>query len=94
MDKEQRKRMAYRGFNQADIEYTIQVSGERVELHQIYEAPWDDEHGTPDEHHECWIMSKDTLKKLIGAATWCIEKSEKFEASRPVNTLDTQERGI
>lgn len=87
MNKEQRKRMAWKGIvaqqdeGQADIEYTVQVSGNRVEIYQHYEAPWEDENGEPDSQHECWIMSKDTLKRLIEAAQWCIEKSEAFEAS-------------
>jgi hypothetical protein len=87
MDKEQRKRMAYRTIvqedeQQGDIEYTVQVSGDRVEIHQTYDHEWDNESGTgPDISHETWEMSKDVLKKLISAAQWCIEKSEAFEAS-------------
>ena len=82
MDKEQRKRMAYRSViqmdeNQGDIEYTVKVSGDRVELHQTYDHNWENEDGTGlDASHEMWTMSKDVLKSLIGAAQWCIEKSE------------------
>ena len=89
MDKEQRKRMAYRTViqhdeGQGDIEYTVQVSGERVEIHQTYDAEWENEAGTgPDVQHEQWVMSKDTLKKLIEAAQWCVKKSEEFERTHP-----------
>jgi hypothetical protein len=89
MDKEQRERMANQAFvqadeGQADIEYEVQVSGQRVEIHQSYDAEWDNEGGTgPDEQHEVWIMSLDSLKKLIASAQWCIEKSEAFEKSHP-----------
>lgn len=94
MDKEQQKRMAYQSFiqqdeDQADIEYTVQVSGDRVEIHQQYQAPWEDEYGDFDEQHECWVMSKDTLKRFIKAAQWCIEKSEAFEASHPLEKGET-----
>ncbi len=89
MDKEQRKRMAYRTIiqhdeGQGDIGYTIEVSGDRVELHQTYNQPWEDENGTgPDVAVETWVMSKDVLKRLIEAAQWCIQKSEAFEATHP-----------
>lgn len=89
MDSEQKKRMANRTIvqhdeGQGDIEYTVQVSGGRVELHQTYEQPWENEHGTgPDTSYEVWVMSKDVLKNLIAAAQWCIEKSEAYEASHP-----------
>lgn len=92
MDKEQRKRMAERTVIQADegqgdIEYTIQVSGDRVEIHQTYDHEWENEYGTgPDVSHETWVMSKDVLKKLLGAGQWCIEKSEAFEAAHPVDS--------
>jgi len=91
MDAEQRKRMANRTIIQegepGDIDYTIQVSGEHVELHQTFNQEWDNEHGTgPDVSHEVWTMSKDTLKRFIEAAQWCVEKSEAFEASHPVET--------
>ncbi len=89
MDKEQRLRMADRtiirqGEGQGDIEYTVQVSGDRVEIHQSYDALWENEDGTgPDVQHEEWTMSKETLKELIKAAQWCIEKSEAFEKTHP-----------
>lgn len=85
MKGEQRKRMAERSFSQrdegqADINYTIQVSGERVEIHQDYVD--DESEGEEADHlHECWIMSLSTLKTLIECAQWCIQKSEAFEAS-------------
>lgn len=87
MDKEQQKRMACKSVvqqdeGQGDIEYTVQVSGDRVEIHQSYDAEWENESGTgPDSQHECWVMSKDVLKRIISAAQWCIEKSEAFEAA-------------
>ncbi|SRR5258708_14685459 len=89
MDKEQRRRMASRCVaqqdeGQGDIEYTVQVSGERVEIHQDYDAEWENESGTgPDVQHEEWVMSLPTLKELIKAAQWCVEKSEAFEKSHP-----------
>jgi hypothetical protein len=83
MDKEQQKRMAYRTIVQEDernTEYTVQVSGDQVELHQSYNQEWDNEHGTgPDVSHEVWSMNLDTLKSFMAAAQWCIEKSEAFE---------------
>ena len=87
MDKEQQKRMAYRTIVQEgeqDIEYTVQVSGNQVELHQTYNQGWDNEHGTgPDISHEVWTMNKEVFKRLLEASQWCIEKSEAFEASHP-----------
>lgn len=89
MDNEQRKRMANRTVvqedeGQGDIEYTVEVSGDRVELHQTYDHEWDNESGTgPDVSHETWVMRKDILKSLIKAAQWCIEKSEAFEEAHP-----------
>lgn len=93
MDKEQKKRMANRTIVEShdegeDTEYTVQVSGDRAELHQQYEAPWDGEDGNRDVQHEVFVMDKDTLKKLIKAAEWCIEKSEAFEASHPIGGDD------
>jgi hypothetical protein len=87
MNKEQRKRMATREFigmdpDQTEITYTVQVSGNRVELMRTWEEEWDNESGTGhDVGHDCWIMSLDDLKKLVGCATWTIEKSEAFEAA-------------
>lgn len=92
MDKEQKKRMAHRAIiqhddDQGDIEYEIQVSGERVEIHQTYDHNWENEDGTgPDISHEMWVMSKDVFKKLLEAGQWCIEKSEAFEAAHPLET--------
>jgi len=88
MDKEQRQRMANRTIIQEgepeDIEYTVQVSGDCVELHQTYPQPWENESGSgPDISHEVWTMSLDTFKRFMTAARWCIEKSEAFEASHP-----------
>lgn len=91
MNKEQRRRMAWRGFTgageesgQADINYTIQVSGKRVEMHREWPEEWDNEDGTDrDIGHECWIMSLDDLKKMVTNAQWCIEKSEAFEKAHP-----------
>lgn len=86
MDKEQRKRMAYRTViqsdeGQSDIEYTVQVSGDCVELHQTYNHEWENEDGTgPDISHEVWVMNLDTFKEFIRAAEWCVEKSEAFDA--------------
>lgn len=86
MDKEQKKRMANRTIIQEadqNIDFTVQVSGDEVELHRDYEQPWDNEGGTgPDISHEVWTMNLDTLKRFIAAAQWCIEKSEAFEASQ------------
>lgn len=90
MDKEQQKRMATRTIvqqdeGQGDIEFTVQVSGNRVELHQSYDQEWDNEDGTgPDISHETWVMSKAVFKKLLEAGQWCVEKSEAFEASHPL----------
>ena len=87
MDKEQKRRMATRTVveldeAQAAFEYTIQVSGDCVELHQTGPEPWENEQGSgPDVSLEVWTMSKDVLKSLIKAAQWCIENSEAFEAS-------------
>lgn len=89
MDKEQQKRMAYRTVvqedeGQGDIEYTIQVSGERVEIHQVYNHDWDNEDGTgADTSVETWVMNKDVFKELLKAGQWCVEKSEAFEAAHP-----------
>lgn len=88
MDKEQRERMANRTIIQEDedreINYTIQVSGDLVELHKTYEQPWENESGTgPDIEQETWVMSKDVFKRLLEAGQWCIEKSEAFEAKHP-----------
>lgn len=92
MDKEQQKRMANRTIiqeDEGDIEFTVQVSGDRVELHQTYDREWDNEHGTgPDTSHEVWTMSLDTFKRFLTAARWCVEKSEAFEASHPVSERD------
>ena len=91
MDKEQRKRMAYKTVvqedeGQGDIEYQVQVSGDRVELHQTYDHEWENESGTgPDISHEVWVMNLEVFKNLIKAAQWCIEKSEAFETSHPKN---------
>ena len=90
MDKEQRKRMAYQTVvqqdeDQNDIEYTVQVSGQRVEIHCDYEHPWDNEDGTGnDSTRETWVMNLDVFKSLLKAGQWCIEKSEAFEKSHPV----------
>lgn len=91
MDKEQKKRMAYRTVvqqddGQGDIDYTVQVSGDRVELHLDYdpEREYGDGDG-PEAQSECWTMSKDILKQLITAASWCIEKSEAFESAHPIS---------
>lgn len=98
MDKEQRKRMAYRTVvqedeGQGDIEYTIQVSGDRVEIHQTYDHGWENEDGTgPDVSHETWVMNKEVFKKLLNAGQWCIEKSEAFEASHPKISHDDEVR--
>ncbi len=89
MDKEQNKRMAYRSViqsdeGQGDIEYTVKVSGDLVELHQVYE---------PEEiegQHEIWSMSKETLKNFIAAAQWCVEKSEAFEAAHPIHPTENE----
>ena len=89
MDIEQRKRMVNRTVvqhdeDQGDIEYTVEISGDRVELHQIYDHEWENESGTgPDVSHETWVMSKDTLKSLIKAAQWCLARSEAFETTHP-----------
>ena len=90
MNKEQRLRMAYQTIvkedeGQGDLEYTVQVSGDRVELHQSYDAEWDNEDGTgSDVQHECWVMDLDTFKRFLKAGQWCVEKSEAFEAKHPV----------
>jgi hypothetical protein len=99
MDKEQQKRMASRSFvqqdkDQVDIEYTVQVSGDRVEISRHYEEPWEEEDGGYEEQHECWIMSKDTLKAFMKAAQWCIQKSEVFEASHAAPDGFNVERSI
>jgi len=94
MDKEQKKRMASRTVvqcdeGQGDIEYTVQVSGSRVELHQQYEQPYENEHGTgPDISVETWVMSKAVLKEFLKAAAWCIEQSEAYEAAHPQERRD------
>jgi hypothetical protein len=96
MDTEQKKRMANRTIVQEedqDIEFTIQVSGDEVELHRDYEQPWDNEHGTgPDVSHEVWTMSLDTLKRFLTAARWCVEKSEAFESAHPKSSHDDEVR--
>lgn len=89
MDKEQKRRMATQTIvqedeGQGDIEYTVQVSGDRVEIHQSYDQEWMNELDTgPDVSVETWVMSLDTLKRLIQAAQWCIEKSEAYEVKHP-----------
>jgi len=94
MDKEQKKRMANRTVvqcdeGQGDIEYTVQVSGSRVELHQDYEQPWENEQGTGhDVTRETWVMSKDVLKAFLKAAAWCIEQSDAYEAAHPQERRD------
>lgn len=96
MDNEQKKRMAYRGViqhdeGQGDIEYTVMVSGGRVELHQQYDAEWENESGTgPDLMLNVWPMSKETLKNFIAAAQWCVEKSEAFEATHPILPAESE----
>lgn len=91
MDKEQRRRMAERTIvqedeGQGDIEYTVQVSGDRVEIHQAYDQEWENENGTgPDVSHSVWVMSKDVFKRLLEAGRWCVEKSEEFEALHPID---------
>jgi hypothetical protein len=98
MDKEQRRRMANRTIvqsdeGQGDIEYTVQVSGDRVELHQQYDHQWDNEDGTgPDISHEVWVMDKDSFKRLLEAGQWCVEKSEAFEATHPKSSHDDEVR--
>ena len=94
MDKEQRMRMAERTIvqqdeDQNDIEYTVQVSGQRVEIHCDYEHPWENEGGTgPDSTRETWVMSLDVFKNLLKAGQWCIEKSEAFEKAHPKEERD------
>jgi hypothetical protein len=88
MDNEQRKQMAYRTVfqqdeGQGDISYTIEVSGDKAELRQITEHPWENEQGTdPDVSSTTWVMSKDVFKKLLEAAQWCIEKSEAMDKEK------------
>lgn len=97
MNKEERQRMAYQTFVEegllyedgsveaAETTWTVQVSGQRVELHQQWDSPFDNEDGSgPDEEHKTWVMSLDTLKKLIASAQWCIQKSEAFEKAHPL----------
>lgn len=89
MDKEQRKRMAWRTViqhdeGQGDIGYAVEVSGNRVELHQIVETPTDNANGTGHAiESSTWVMSKDVFKQLLKVAQECIEQSEAFEATHP-----------
>ena len=77
---------------QGDIEYTVMVSGDRVEIHQEYDAEWDNESGTgPDVQREEWVMSLETFKALLKAAQWCVEKSEAFENAHPIQADGNQE---
>jgi hypothetical protein len=102
MNKEQKKRMAYRSVIQHDvdetqggIEYTVQVSGDRVELHQTYDHNWENESGTgPDVSHETWVMSKDVFKSLLEAGQCCIEKSESFEADHQYDAALAHENDL
>ncbi len=100
MNKEQKKRMASREFvgtdsEQAEITYTIQVSGKHVELHRGWEEEWDNADGTgQDDGHDCWLMTVDDLKKFVECATWTIQKSEAFEAAHPNKKDDNHDATI
>jgi hypothetical protein len=90
MDREQKKRTAYRTVvqqdeGQSDIDYTVQVSGDRVEIHKDYDEEWENEDGTgPDTSRETWVMSKEVFKNLLEAGQWCVSKSEAFELAHPI----------
>lgn len=93
MNKEQRRRMASKELvftnpddGDLEITYRVQVSGDRAELLQQWEAPWDNESGTGnDTEVSLWAMSTEDLKKLIAAAQCAVEESEAFEKKHPVS---------
>lgn len=87
MNKEQKKRMAYREFvgsGESNITYRIQVSMGCTELHRFIEHEWDNEDGTGyDISHDCWPMGIEDLKRFVKFASVCIELSEAFEQAHP-----------
>lgn len=93
MNKEQKRRMASKELiftnpddGDLEITYVVRVSGDRAELLQQWEAPWDNESRTGnDTEVSLWAMSTEDLKKLMAAAQWAVEESEALYGLKPLN---------
>jgi|SRR6185437_3322106 len=67
-----------------EITYRVQVSGDRAELIQQWEAPWDNENGTgPDIVTSLWVLSTEDFKKFVEGMQQAIAASEAFEKKHP-----------
>lgn len=87
MNREQRRRMAYKGIavwiDGEQITVTVRVSGPDAEILCGQTIPGYDDVLGGEVEEMCMKLSTNDLKSLIATAQWCLDQSEAFEKTHP-----------